>query len=107
MEYIDESGQPIESLDLTLGYLEDAEWIDHEAIPETFHFEYTQLEGGGEEQVYVLDTPYVPAWREVTVQRYIRYTQEELEALQKLNYGARCDALEARCGALETYALNG
>ena len=123
MEYIDESGQPIESPDLTLGYLEDAEWIDHEAIPEKYHFEYELIgdppetpedpeepapqDTRGQLQKYIVDSPYVPAWREVTVQRYIRYTQEEMEALQKLNYGARCDALEARCGALETYALNG
>lgn len=106
MKYIDEGGQPIESPDMSLGYLEDAEWIDHEEVPEKYHIEYNPLDGGGREQVYVIESPYVPAWREVTVQRYIRYTADELEAIREGNYGARCDALELRCDALESHALD-
>lgn len=116
MQYVDENGSPIESPDLTLGYLEDYEWIDHEEIPEQSHFEYELIgdppedpeeqDMRGKVQIYIVDSPYVPTWREVTVQKYIKYTEEELEAIQKNNYSYRCDLLESRCTALEQNALN-
>ena len=95
MKYIDEQGKPLESVDLKLGYLEDAEWVDHQEVQEVGHYEYEPLDGGGQLQRYVVTTPYQAAWREVTVQRYIRYTPEDLEAIAAGDYAARLSALEA------------
>ena len=66
MKIIDENGAAIENPDLTLGYLvDDTEPVEHP----------------------VIDVPGVPAqaaWTEqVPVQRYIRYTEEELAAREK------------------------
>lgn len=121
MVYINEAGETIDSPDLTLGYLVNAEWIDHEAILEKFHYEYELIGDPPEEsedpdqpapqdtrgrvQKYIVDSPYVPAWREVTVQKYILYTNEELEQIRLADYGSRCDVLESRCQALENHAL--
>ena len=91
MKYIDEDGNELQGVDLTTGYLEDAEWTDHEEIPQVVHYEYTDLEGGGQRQTAIIDVPFAPAWREVTVQRYIRYTQEQLAALARQNYALRLD----------------
>ena len=93
MVYVDESGAILESVDLSLGYLEDAEWVDHPEVEEVGHYEYEDLEGGGQLQKYIVDTPYQAAWREVTKQRYIPYTEEELEAMKGIDYGAQIESL--------------
>lgn len=93
MVYVDEIGAVLESVDLSKGYLEDAEWVDHPEVPEVAHFEYEELKGGGRLQKHVVDTPYQPAWREVTKQRYIPYTEEELEAMKGVDYGAQIESL--------------
>lgn len=95
MVYIDQDGKPLDRVDLSLGRLEDAEWTDHPEVQEIGHFEYEPLDGGGQLQRYVITTPYQAAWREVTVQRYILYTPEELAAIAAGDYAARLDKLEA------------
>lgn len=94
MVYIDENGNQLESIDLTKGYLEDAQWVDHPAVNEVGHYEYEKLKNGGRLQKYVIDTQYQPAWREVTAQRYIPYTEEELALNAKADHAARLEALE-------------
>lgn len=97
MVYIDETGAVLESVDLSKGYLVDAAWIDHPEVPEQGHFEYDALPGGGRLQRYIVDVPYKPAYREVTVQRYIPYTQEEMDSMNPGGVSdARVDELEAK-----------
>lgn len=96
MVYIDENGAVLETVDLSKGYLVDAGWVDHPAVPQKGHFEYEALPGGGRLQRYVVDTPYQPAYREVTTQKYILYTEEELAVIARGGHGARLDALEAK-----------
>lgn len=95
MVYIDQNGDRLERVDLTLGYLEDAEWIDHGEVAGKHHYAYEALPGGGKLQKIVVDVPRQAAWREVTVQRYIPYTADELAAIARGEYGARLDKLEA------------
>jgi hypothetical protein len=90
MIYIDENGNQIESYDLTLGYLVDHEWIDHPAVAQSGHYEY-----GDGVQAFVVDVPAESSWREVTIQKYILYTESELEYIAQHNYVARLGALEA------------
>ena len=92
MKIIDENGTAIENPDLTLGYLvDDTEPVEHpavEGVEEVSHYEtVTEYPGGGRDVRKVIDVPGVPAqaaWTEqVPVQRYIRYTEEELAAREK------------------------
>ena len=92
MKIIDENGAAIETPDLTLGYLvDDTEPVEHpavEGVEEVSHYEtVTEYPGGGRDVRKVIDVPGVPAqaaWTEqVPVQRYIRYTAEELAAQEK------------------------
>lgn len=99
MIYIDESGMQIETPDLSRGYLVDHEWIDHPAQAQIGHYEYMEDEGA-RLQVYVVDTPAAPARREITAQKYIRYTEAELEAMN------RPASVEARVAALEAAIIN-
>lgn len=100
MKYIDEEGNELAGVDLTAGYLVDAEWIDHAEVSQEEHYEYTDLAGGGQRQKAVIDVPYAPAWREVTAQRYIPYTQEQLAELARRNYAQRLDGHDAEIQAL-------
>ena len=92
MKIIDENGAAIENPDLTLGYLvDDTEPVEHpavEGVEEVSHYEtVTEYPGGGRDVRKVIDVPGVPAqaaWTEqVPVQRYIRYTEEELAAREE------------------------
>ena len=101
MKIIDGNGAAIENPDLTLGYLVDdtepvelpaeREPVEHpavEGVEEVSHYEtVTEYPGGGRDVRKVIDVPGVPAqaaWTEqVPVQRYIRYTEEELAAREK------------------------
>ena len=92
MKIIDENGAAIETPDLTLGYLVGStEPVEHpavEGVEEVSHYEtVTEYPGGGRDVRKVIDVPGVPAqaaWTEqVPVQRYIRYTEEELAARKK------------------------
>ena len=92
MKILDETGAVIESPDLTLGYLiSGTEPVEHPAVaavPETSHYEtVAEYPGGGRDVRRVIDVPGVPgreAWTEqVPVQKYIRYTAEELAAQEE------------------------
>ena len=92
MKIIDENGAAIEAPDLTRGYLTDStEEIIHpavEGVEEQWHYEtVAEYPNGGRDVRKVIDVPGVPAqaaWTEqVPVQRYIRYTAEELAAQEQ------------------------
>ena len=92
MKIIDETGAVVENPDLTLGYLVDeTEPVEHpavEGVEEVSHYEtVTEYPGGGRDVRKVIDVPGVPAqaaWTEqMPVQRYIRYTEEELAAQEE------------------------
>ena len=92
MKIIDENGAAIETPDLTLGYLVGStEPVEHpavEGVEEVSHYEtVTEYPGGGRDVRKVIDVPGVTAqaaWTEqMPVQRYIRYTEEELAAREK------------------------
>ena len=92
MKILDETGAVIESPDLTLGYLiSGTEPVEHPAVaavPEASHYEtVAEYPGGGRDVRRVIDVPGVPgreAWTEqVPVQKYIRYTAEELAAQEE------------------------
>ena len=112
MKILDETGAAIETPDLTLGYLvDDTEPVEHpavEGVEEVSHYEtVAEYPNGGKDVQRVVDVPGVPAqaaWTEqVPVQRYIRYTDEELAAQEEARKKAearkklpeRVDALEA------------
>ena len=92
MKIIDENGAAIETPDLTLGHLVGGtEPVEHpavEGVEEVSHYEtVAEYPGGGRDVRKVIDVPGVPAqaaWTEqVPVQRYIRYTEEELAAQEE------------------------
>lgn len=92
MKIIDETGAVIENPDLTLGYLVDeTEPVEHpavEGVEEVSHYEtVAEYPNGGKDVRKVIDVPGVPAqaaWTEqMPVQRYIRYTEEELAAREE------------------------
>ena len=92
MKILDDTGAVVENPDLTLGYLTTStEEITHpavEGVEEQWHWEtVTEYPNGGKDVQKVIDVPGVPAqaaWTEqVPVQRYIRYTEEELAAREK------------------------
>ena len=93
MKIIDETGMELnEAPDLSLGRLiDDVEVVHHEAIAgvkQVSHFvPIEHLANGSTIVEEVIDVPGVdpqPAWEEtVPIQRYIRYTAEELAAQEK------------------------
>lgn len=92
MKIIDETGAVVENPDLILGYLTTStEEITHpavEGVEEQWHWEtVTEYPSGGRDVRKVIDVPGVPAqaaWTEqMPVQRYIRYTEEELAAREE------------------------
>ena len=101
MVIVDEAGNVLESVDLSLGRLEDAEWDTHPEVPEKGHYEYKRLATGATVQDYVIDTPKQAAWREVVKQKYVPYTDEELALMKKSDYGGRLEALEAKAQEAE------
>ena len=115
MKIIDETGAVVENPDLTLGYLTaDAEEVIHpavEGVEEQWHWEtVTEYPNGGKDVQKIIDVPGVPAqaaWTEqVPVQRYIRYTAEELAAQEEARKKQEAkDKLPERVDALE--AANG
>ena len=111
MKIIDETGAVVENPDLTLGYLtDDTEEIIHpavEGVEEQWHWEtVTEYPNGGKDVQKIIDVPGVPAqaaWTEqVPVQRYIRYTAEELAAQEEARKKQEAkDKLPERVDALE------
>ena len=112
MKIIDETGAVMENPDLTLGYLTDStEEVPHpavEGVEEVSHYEtVTEYPGGGRDVRRVIDVPGAPAqaaWTEqVPVQRYIRYTAEELAAQEEARKKQEAkEKLPERVDALET-----
>ena len=91
MRILDLNGMELENPDRSMGYLMKEEiLISHheavEAVAEQWHYETAAVyENGGRDVKKVIDIPGVEAkdaWDEYdTVQRYIPYTGEELEAM--------------------------
>lgn len=118
MKIIDSNGNPIEAPDLTKGYLkQENQTVHHDAVAgveEVSHYEYKTYPNGGRDRWKVIDVPGVdphPAWdEEVPVQRYIRYTVEELDAQEKARKEAEEKAqlptAEERLAALEAAMLD-
>ena len=92
MKILDETGAVMENPDLTLGYLtDDTEEIIHpavEGVEEEWHWEtVTEYPNGGRDVQRVVDRADVDAQEEwvekVPIQKYIRYTAEELAAQEE------------------------
>ena len=92
MKIIDENGAVVENPDLTLGYLTTStEEITHPAVDgveEQWHWEtVTEYPNGGKDVQKIVDRSGVQAQEEwveqVPIQKYIRYTEEELAAREK------------------------
>ena len=92
MKIIDENGAAIETPDLTLGYLvDDTEPVEHpavEGVEEVSHYEtVAEYPNGGKDVQKIVDRPGVQAQEEwveqVPIQKYIRYTAEELAAQEE------------------------
>ena len=111
MKIIDEHGAAIENPDLTLGYLVGGtEPVEHpavEGVEEVSHYETVTEYPGGRDVRKVIDVPGVPAqaaWTEqVPIQKYIRYTAEELAAQEEARKKAEArEKLPERVDVLET-----
>lgn len=116
MKIIDETGVELtEAPDLSLGRLiDDVETVHHEAIAgvkQVSHFvPIEHLANGSTIVEEVIDVPGVdpqPAWKEtVPIQRYIRYTEDELaeqaSAREKAEQQAKLPNTETRLAALES-----
>ena len=112
MKILDETGAVVESPDLTLGYLvDDTEPVEHpavEGVEEVSHYEtVAEYPNGGRDVRKVVDRPGVQAqeaWTEqVPVQKYIRYTAEELAAQEEARKKTEArEKLPERVDALET-----
>lgn len=92
MKILDETGTVVENPDLTLGYLtDDTEEITHpavEGVEEQWHWEtVTEYPNGGRDVQKIVDRPGIQAQEEwveqVPIQRYIRYTAEDLAAQEE------------------------
>lgn len=112
MKIIDETGAVVENPDLTLGYLtDDTEEIIHpavEGVEEQWHWEtVAEYPNGGKDVQKIVDRPGVQAQEEwveqVPIQKYIRYTTEELAAQEEARKKAEArEKLPERVDALET-----
>lgn len=112
MKILDETGAVITNPDLTAGYLAaDTEAVEHpaqDAVEELSHYEtVAEYPNGGKDVRKVIDRPGQPAkdaWTEqVPIQRYIRYTADELAAQEEARKQAEQMAqLPDRVAALET-----
>lgn len=111
MKILDETGAVVENPDLTLGYLvDDTEPMEHpavEGVEEVSHYEtVAEYPNGGMDVRKVIDVPGMPAqsaWTEqVPVQKYVRYTAEELAAQEEAHKKAEAlDKLPETVAALQ------
>ena len=124
MIYADGNGNVLEFVNLSIGYLEDLEWIDHDAEPEQGHYEYKDLirtvtdilppedpdgepvevertEIVGQLQKYIIDSHAKAAWREVTKQKYILYDEAQLAEIAKNDIQGRLLNLEVKAEGQE------
>ena len=115
MKIIDENGAALENPDLTLGWLRDeTEAVEHPAqagVPELSHYEtVAEYPNGGKDVRKIIDREGIPArdaWtKQVPIQRYIRYTAEELAARKKAEQAAQLPTTEERLAALEAAMLD-
>ncbi len=115
MKIIDENGAALENPDLTLGWLRDeTEAVEHPAqagVPELSHYEtVAEYPNGGKDVRKIIDREGIPArdaWTEqVPIQRYIRYTAEELAARKKAEQAAQLPTTEERLAPLEAAMLD-
>ena len=112
MKIIDENGAVVENPDLTRGYLtDDTEEVTHpavEGVEEQWHWEtVTEYPNGGRDVQKIVDRPGIQAQEEwveqVPIQKYVRYTAEELAAQEKERQKQEAkDKLPERVDALET-----
>lgn len=111
----DKTGLEIQNPDLTQGWLHDeTEAVEHpaqEGVPELSHYEtVAEYPNGGKDVRKVIDREGVPAqdaWTEqVPIQRYIRYTAEELAARKEAEQAAQLPTTEERLAALEAAMLD-
>ncbi len=111
----DKTGLEIQNPDLTQGWLHDeTEAVEHpaqEGVPELSHYEtVAEYPSGGKDVRKVIDREGVPAqdaWTEqVPIQRYIRYTAEELAARKEAEQAAQLPTTEERLAALEAAMLD-
>ena len=88
----DKTGLEIQNPDLTQGWLHDeTEAVEHpaqEGVPELSHYEtVAEYPNGGKDVRKIVDRPGVQAQEEwvekVPIQKYIRYTAEELAAQEE------------------------
>lgn len=119
MKIIDINGNPMESPDLSLGWLEDkTQTIHHDAVAgmeEVSHYEtIAEYPNGGKDVQKIVDVPGVEAkdaWdEEEQVQVYHLYTAEELaaqaEAKKKAEEAAMLPTTEERLAAVEAAMLD-
>lgn len=118
MKIIDEHGNPIETPDLTKGYLKpETQTIHHDAVAgveEVWHYEFKTYPNGGRDRITVVDVPGVAgkdAWDEtIERQRYILYTADELAAQEKARKEAEQKAqlptLEERIASMEAAMID-
>ena len=111
----DKTGREIQNPDLTQGRLRsETEAVEHpaqEGVPELSHYEtVAEYPSGGKDVRKVIDREGVPpqdAWTEqVPIQRYIRYTAEELAARKEAEQAAQLPTTEERLAALEAAMLD-
>ena len=119
MKIIDTNGNPMESPDLSLGWLEDkTETIHHDAVQavaEVSHYvTLAEYPNGGKDVQKVVDVPGVEAkdaWdEEEQVQVYHLYTADELaaqeQARKEAEEKAQLPTAEERLAALEAAMLD-
>lgn len=119
MKIIDINGNPMESPDLTKGYLKhETQTIHHDAVQgveEVSHYEtLAEYPNGGKDVKKVVDVPGVEAkdaWdEEEQVQVYHLYTAEELaaqeQARKEAEEKAQLPTAEERLAALEAAMLD-
>lgn len=102
MKILDMNNNEVTTPDLSNGYLkQESIFVQHheavEAVEEVYHYEYgaavggvfvsgAKYQSGGQDREKVIDCPGQPAveaWDEYEeIQRYIEYTQEELDAIE-------------------------
>lgn len=106
MKILDETGAVVENPDLTLGYLTTStEEVTHpavEGVEEQWRWEtVTEYPNGGKDVQKVVDRPGVKAQEEwveqVPVQRYIRYTEEELAEIKESLRTEKLKEVSADC----------
>ena len=115
MKIIDINGNPIETPDLTKGYLkQETQTVHHDAVEgveEVWHYEtIAEYPNGGKDVRKVVDVPGVTVKdaydEEVEVQRYVLYTADELAeqaaAREKAEQQAKLPNTETRLAALES-----